>query len=363
MGGGGSSQAPQAPDPGQVSRDQTQSNVNTAIANAYIGNTNQKTPYGSLTYNQTGTKNVAGNEVPQFEAVQTLSPDQQKIYDSQTALTNQAYGQIAPDLLNRIQSTVGQPLDYSSAAALPTDQTQLRNDAYGALTARSNQDLDRQQNQQRTQLANQGIAAGTEAYNNAMQPIDRARVDASNQATLQAGNLAGQNLSQAQSLRGSQIADITNLRNSPLQDYASLTGVSGGPTQATYAPGSAGTVAPTDVASNYYNSYNGQLQQYQMGQQQNNALMGGLFGLGGSILGGAARGFAGCDEALKEDIVPIAIEPKTGLMFFAFRYKGDPKTYPKVIAPMAQDVKAKYPDMVQEIAGVLTIKPEFWKLV
>ena len=46
---------------------------------------------------------------------------------------------------------------------------------------------------------------------------------------------------------------------------------------------------PTDVSSNAYNSYNGQIQQYQTQQGQSNALQGGLFGLGGcSALGAGA---------------------------------------------------------------------------
>lgn len=288
MGGGGS--APATPDPGKVSQQQTQSNVQTAVANAALGNTNQVTPYGSLNYKQTGGQDVNGNWVPSYTATQTLSPEQQKIYDSTTALQTQALGQIAPPLLDRVQDTVSKPLDYSSASPLPTDQTALRGQAYDALTARSTEDLNRQTEQQKTQLANQGISAGTEAYDNALRPLERARVDASNQATINAGTIAGQNLNQAESLRGSQIADITNLRNSPLQDYSTLLGQAGGVTPATYAPASAGQVAPTDVSGNAWNAYNGQMQQYQTQQGQSNALMGGLFGLGGSILGGLAGG-------------------------------------------------------------------------
>lgn len=287
-GGGGQQQAPQAPNPAQVAAAQTGSNINTAIANAYIGATNQNTPYGNLTYEQTGTKDVAGNAVPQFTATQTLSPEQQSIYRGQTNLQNQALNQIAPSLLNRVQQTVATPLSYAGAAELPTDQTQLRNDAYNALTARSNQALDLQTKQQQTQLANQGITPGTEAYNNALRPIEQARVDAANQATINAGNLAGQNLSQAQALRQNQIADITNLRNSPLADYSALLGLGGGVTNPQYAQSIQATVQPTDVTSPYYNSYNGQLQQYNQQLAQQNALTGGLFGLGGSALSSAA---------------------------------------------------------------------------
>ena len=71
MGGGGS--APAAPNPSQVSADQTKSNVSTAIANATLGNTNQITPYGNLTYAQTGGQQVGENWVPSYTATQTLS--------------------------------------------------------------------------------------------------------------------------------------------------------------------------------------------------------------------------------------------------------------------------------------------------
>ncbi len=286
MGGGGGS-PPAAPNPQQVSQAQTQSNVETALANAQLGNTNQVTPYGNLNYSQTGGTQVGNNFIPQYTATQTLSPQQQQIFNSQQALTGQALGQIAPNVLNQIQSTTQNPLSFAGAPPMPGDQTQAKNDAYNALTARSNQALDLQTKQQQTQLANQGISAGTEAYNNALRPIEQARVDASNQATINAGNVAGQNINQAQQLRNQYTGEASQLYNQPLNTYAALTGVSGGVTQPTYAPASAGQVAPTDVSSNYYNSYNGQLQQYQTQQGQQNALLGGLFGLGGSALGAA----------------------------------------------------------------------------
>jgi hypothetical protein len=42
---------------------------------------------------------------------------------------------------------------------------------------------------------------------------------------------------------------------------------------------------------------------------------------------------------------------------YSFRYKGDPKSYPKVVGPMAQDVQKKYPGHVAEIGGKLAISP------
>lgn len=57
------------------------------------------------------------------------------------------------------------------------------------------------------------------------------------------------------------------------------------------------------------------------------------------------------DEGMKTDIEEVGEDPETGLMMYAFRYKGDPKTYPKVVGPMAQDVEEMYPGQVKEVAG------------
>ena len=264
---GSAPSAPAAPNPGQVSADQTTSNVNTAVANATLGNTNQVTPYGNLTYTQTGGQQVGNNFVPSYTATQTLSPQEQQIFDWQTGLQNQALA-LGPQVLNNVGNTINTPLP---------NETTLTNNAYNALTSRANQSLDLQQTAQQTQLANQGIQAGSNAYDNALRPIQQERTDIANQGVINAGNVAGQNLQQAQAIH-----------DQPLQDYSALLGFGGNVTPVTCAPASAGQVAPTDTASNVYNSYSGQLQQYNTQQGQQNALLGGLFGLGGSALGAGA---------------------------------------------------------------------------
>ena len=44
---------------------------------------------------------------------------------------------------------------------------------------------------------------------------------------------------------------------------------------------------------------------------------------------------------------------------YAYRYKGDPKTYPKVVGPMAQDIEKKYPEAVTEVAGKKAVDMQF----
>jgi hypothetical protein len=63
------------------------------------------------------------------------------------------------------------------------------------------------------------------------------------------------------------------------------------------------------------------------------------------------------DRTLKTDITPIGKDPTTGIPLHAYRYKGDPKTYPKVVGPMAQDVAKVFPDAVKRVGGKLTVHP------
>jgi len=57
------------------------------------------------------------------------------------------------------------------------------------------------------------------------------------------------------------------------------------------------------------------------------------------------------DRRDKTDIKKLGVDPNTGLPMYAYRYKGDPKGYPKIVGPMAQDVEKVYPDMVSEVGG------------
>ena len=65
------------------------------------------------------------------------------------------------------------------------------------------------------------------------------------------------------------------------------------------------------------------------------------------------------DKRMKTDIEKLGKDKDTGLDVYAYRYKGDPKTYPKVVGPMAQDIEKKYPEAVKEIAGKKTVNSRF----
>lgn len=69
--------------------------------------------------------------------------------------------------------------------------------------------------------------------------------------------------------------------------------------------------------------------------------------LGGLQLGGSLFS----DRKAKTDIDKLGKDPETGLDMYAYRYKGDPKSYPKVVGPMAQDIEKKSPKAVKKIGG------------
>lgn len=85
------------------------------------------------------------------------------------------------------------------------------------------------------------------------------------------------------------------------------------------------------------------------------SFLGPMMSLGGgamSMFGGGGGGMGGMfsDERDKTDIEELGTDPLTGLPMFAYRYKSDPKTYPKVVGPMAQDIEARG-GPVREIGG------------
>lgn len=86
----------------------------------------------------------------------------------------------------------------------------------------------------------------------------------------------------------------------------------------------------------------------------------GLFssgvGAGGGALLGGLLGLAS-DEDLKTDVKKLGKDPGTGVPLYAYRYKGDPKSYPKVVGPMAQDIERMIPGSVTKVGGKRVIRP------
>ena len=89
-----------------------------------------------------------------------------------------------------------------------------------------------------------------------------------------------------------------------------------------------------------------------------NGLMQGLGGLS-SLVGMAGTIWGMSDRRLKVDKERVGTDETTGLPLWSFRYKGDPKTYPKVVGPMAQDVEKKFPGQVIDIGKYKAVNMNF----
>lgn len=255
---------PTPPDPYATAAAQQRMNVDTATKQTEMNMVDQNNPYGSLKYSQTGT-NPDGT--PKYTANTTMTPVGQQLFD--TSNTNKlATGNLANQLLGSDSGALsGKPLDLGWGA------TEQNLDALGAKT------IDPQFAQQKTaldaDLANRGIAPGTEQWQIAQDQYGRNKAAAYNNMYLSGHNTA--------------VNDLTAQYNSPLQTYSTLmTGSQ--PTNPTFQATPQTGVQGTDLAGLVEKNYAQQV-------SQSNAAMGGMFGLagtlGGAMLGGPAGAAAG----------------------------------------------------------------------
>lgn len=273
---------PAPPDPQETAAAQAAANKETAIAQQQLNAINQVTPYGKLSFSQNGWWDDA-REVPRLTATTTLTPEQMEIL----GLTQQAginYGQLANQQLGAVSDRLGQPLDFASLGAAPQANEATRDEVAGALTQRFQPYWDRDLDQLETRLANQGIQLGSEAYSRAMQDYGRAVNDArlgiENAALGQMLQLYGAEENQ----RGRRASEMIQERTQPLNELAAM--LTGSQVQSPgFVPTPQSSVQPTDIAGLTYADYNARLNNYNQQLAQQNSAMGGLFGLGGSLIG------------------------------------------------------------------------------
>lgn len=296
-------QQPQAPDPAQTAAAQGQWNSFTAQQQQAMNMVNQSTPWGSLAYTQTGTTTMtdpSGKQisVPQFTANTTLSPSQQAIFDK----TQSAQGNLA-DLANNqsgmLKDYLSKPFEFNNQDAADW--------AYDLASSRIMPQQKQDTEALQRQLLQRGLRPGTEQYDAEMRRLTNSQSDQLNQLAL---NGRSQAFSEAAYTRASPINEVTSL----------LSG-----SQVTQ-PGSTFTNTPQTQVGGV--DYSGLVNSnYQAQLAQNNAALGGMFGLGGSLGGGllSAAGKAGSfgalfsDERLKESITRVGTLDN-GLPIYAYRY-------------------------------------------
>ncbi|WP_028747983.1 tail fiber domain-containing protein [Rhizobium mesoamericanum] len=317
--------APTPPDPTQTAAAQTSTNVDTAIANAGLSHTNQITPDGSLTYSQTGTQTMTDQNgktyyLPTYTATQSYSPANQAIYN-QTQQTQLGLAKLANEQTGKISDLLGTNVDLSKE-----NIDRYTNDHW---INGFNDTWDRNQASLEQKLADQGIKMGTPAYFNAMNDFTKQKQSANDQ-------YLGDMYSNAQS-------SILTQRNQPINEISAL--MSGSQINQPNYVNTPSTQLPTvDQAGLINDNYNQKLGIYNQQVANQNAAMGGLFGLGSSLLGGWAMGGFKSDRRLKTDISTVG-KLDNGLPVYAFRYK---EGGPMQIGLMSDDVREIHPEAVFE---------------
>ena len=310
---------PSAPNPQSIIGAQGASNEATARLNAQLNRMDTYTPFGSVTYTDMGDDRTRVD--------QTFSPTTQALYDQQMGIGGDMLGLAEGAISNfptEAFSLEGAPayqtgIDYSGLQAIPGQDdfagaSQAASDAaFNRVMDRLNPQFNLQQEALETQLANQGIGRGSEAYTRAMDEFGRRRSDAGIAAgydSISAGEAMRQGLfANALQTRGQQLGERTfdmNAinearrqylneqlmgRNQQINELAAL--LQGGPAIQTPTPMSGGqvNVAPTDVSGAYGLAANIGGNNYAQQVSSANAAMGGLANLGGMALVAGSGGF------------------------------------------------------------------------
>lgn len=329
--------APPAPDYVAAAKETAAGNLQMAQLAAAANRVNQNTPYGSLSYTQSGT-DTQGN--PMWTATTSLSPEQEALYKQQMQ-TSLGLGNLQEQGLGYVQNMLNKPFDTSQLPQIGINP----GENYSAAIMRQ---LEPQIQQDRAaldnKLANQGIMPGSEAYQNAMRAQGLREAQLRDQAIvggMQTGLAANQQgFQQAGYIRNEPINTLNAIRAGSQVTNPSFTSV---PQQA--------TTAGPDILGATQAGYNAQLAAANAQNAANSQLMGGLFGLGGAAMMAPAGTFAFMsDIRTKEQIELVGYLPN-GLPVYEYEYKSEFKDHPlagkgKFIGVMAQDVEEVFPDAV-----------------
>lgn len=337
--------APATPDYVGAAKQQGVENVETARVQAKFNNPNVYTPYGTQLVSYNGDQPTITQSLTP-EAQKTLNEQQNTQYQL-AALGSKGAG-LASNVLDK-PFTFGGPsvqtsLDLSNVAKMPVNAGTTGQEA---IMSRLEPSLQKNRVSTETQLINQGLRPGTEAYNNAIQLLGQQENDARTQAALQGINLDTSANAQGynQALQGAQfgntaqqqaLAQAIQQRQMPLNEITAL--MSGSQIQNPQFQayqGSNVAAAPIFGAT----QAQGQAEQNTYNQQvaSQNANTAGLFSLAGA---GAKAYFS--DARLKSNIVKVGDHP-LGIGIYEYDIFGNRER-----GVMAQELMQVMPDAVHQ---------------
>lgn len=266
--GGGKSDPPPAPDYVGAANATAAGNEAAARVAAKANRVSQYTPYGNIVFSQ---PNAEDQDI--WRADVSLSPSQQQLLDQQNK-TSLGLAGLQDKGLSYVKGMLDKPFDQSN---LPAQQINAGQTAQDAIMARLQPTWNQKQSALETQLANQGIARGTEAYSNGMRDFNNARTDAEMQAALQGINVG-------QQARQQGIQEQAFFRNEPLNTLNAVrTGAQVTNPQFSSTPQQQTTTGP-DLLGAAQSQGQWDMNNYNQGQASSNNTTSGLFALGSAAL-------------------------------------------------------------------------------
>lgn len=251
---GGSPDMPESPDYIGAAKETAKGSIDAITAQNNANRVNQYNPYGSQQYIQDPNAKDANSG---WSMVSQLSPQQQALLNQQNAMS-MGSNALAMDQLGVLNQSMGNPGDTG----------------YNAIMSRLQPQLDQSNKALQAQLANQGITAGSEAYDNAMRVQQQGNNDALT-------NAAMQGISTGQGIQSHNM----NIYNA-LRGGGSVTNPTFGNTNTSGLAQSPDILGATQSQANYNQGlYNSQV-------AQNNAQNSSMMGLAGAGLG-ALGSYAG----------------------------------------------------------------------
>lgn len=261
----GKQSAPPPPDYAAAAQQTAAGNLANARSTTAANRVNYTTPYGNLTYSQPDPDNP-----DKWTADVSLAPGQQTLLDQQNK-TSAGLANLQDSATQRVGSSLGAPMPSAY------DPTKATNNATDLINARLLPQQQRDSAALDTQLANQGLAPGSQAYNTAKTLLGQTQNDARNQAALSGINLGmsqqGQTYQQAFANRNAPINELSAIRSGSQVTNPTFQNAP----QQQYTPG-------PDVLGAANSGYNAAMQGVNSANAASGQFMSGLFGLGAAGL-------------------------------------------------------------------------------
>ena len=249
-------------------------NLDAARAATAANRVNQVTPYGTLKYSVTG-QDPYGN--PTWTSTSALSPDQQALYDYDIA-SSKGLGQLQSKGLSYVSNMLDKPFDTSG---LPSTGINAGEQMSESIMRRLQPTLAMEQKQFDTNMANQGIPLGSEAYENAKRMFDQRQNDRLVSSIIQGTQTGLQ-------ARGQGFSEQAYQRNEPIN---TLNAVRSGsqvtnPNSFFVNAPQQSTTAGADYLSAAGMTGNANVAAANASNAQRNAMISGLFSLGSTAASG-----------------------------------------------------------------------------